>query len=133
MFSFDHRRAARAVTLFSVLSPYRRSSALREVLYALSTSAEERSGPMIAGEIGRSPASVYPILARLESVGWVDSRWATHEPCIGARQRLYQLSAHGVVAARRHGTPARVAARRSHRHGGPRALRLASNVRWEPL
>lgn len=114
-----------------MLSPYQRTSALRDVLYALSMSAEERTGPVIAGEIGRSPACVYPILARLESVGWVDSRWAARETCAGARQRLYQLSAHGVVAARRHGTRDRVAARR--RHDALRALHLAPSVRWEPL
>jgi len=114
-----------------VLSPYLKTSALRDVLYALSMSAEERTGPVIAGEIGRSPACVYPILARLESAGWVDSRWAARETCAGARQRLYQLSAHGVVAARRHGTRDRVAARR--RHDALSVLRLVPRVGWEPL
>jgi DNA-binding PadR family transcriptional regulator len=114
-----------------VLSPYRKTSALRDVLYALSMSAEERSGPVIAGEIGRSPASVYPILARLESAGWVDSRWAARETCAGARQRLYQLSAHGVVAARRHG--ARGRAGRWTRRDPASVLHLLPRARWVSL
>ena len=91
-------------------------------------SAEERTGPVIAGEIGRSPACVYPILARLESAGWVDSRWAACETRAVARQRLYQLSAHGVVAARRHGARERVALARRDPLS---ALRLVPRARWE--
>jgi PadR family transcriptional regulator len=112
-----------------VTTPYRKSSALRDVLYTLSRTVEERPGPVIAREIGRRPAAVYPILARLETAGWVDSRWARVEPGASARQRLYRLSAHGVVAARRHATPGRAVSRRA-RDGLDILRRTAADVRW---
>jgi DNA-binding PadR family transcriptional regulator len=113
-----------------VISPYRKSSAVRDVLYTLSRTVEERPGPVIADEIGRCPAAVYPILARLESAGWVDSRWACIEPGTSARQRLYRLSGHGVVAARKHAVRRRPAMRTRDRLDALR--RMTANLRWGP-
>jgi DNA-binding PadR family transcriptional regulator len=44
---------------------------------------------------------VHPILARLESVGWLQSRWEDVDPRTEGRppRRYYQLTAAGVGAA----------------------------------
>jgi PadR family transcriptional regulator, regulatory protein PadR len=58
-------------------------------------------GLKIAQLAGRKTGSVYPILARLEDAGWVESSWegdARDER--GPRRRFYRLSAGGLDAAR---------------------------------
>ena len=61
-------------------------------LYGLEigTAAELRSG------------TVHPILARLEGIGWLASRWEDVEPSAEGRpaRRYYRLTADGVPAAR---------------------------------
>jgi DNA-binding PadR family transcriptional regulator len=56
----------------------------------IGTLAELRSG------------TVHPILARLEGVGWLTSRWEDIDPQTEGRpaRRYYQLTADGVQAAR---------------------------------
>ena len=46
--------------------------------------------------------TVHPILARLEGVGWVESRWEDVDPREQGRpaRRYYRLTATGVKAAR---------------------------------
>ena len=46
--------------------------------------------------------TVHPILARLEGVGWLTSRWEDIDPQTEGRppRRYYRLTAEGVVAAR---------------------------------
>lgn len=46
--------------------------------------------------------TVHPILARLEGVGWLTSRWEDIDPQAEGRpaRRYYQLTADGVQAAR---------------------------------
>lgn len=62
---------------------------------------------MTAREIGRSAGvpggAAHPILARLEGVGWVESRWADVDPREPVRppRRAYSVTANGAVAARR--------------------------------
>ena len=45
--------------------------------------------------------TLYPILARLEHAGWLDSRWETIDPAAEGRprRRLYRFSRAGVDAA----------------------------------
>ena|SRR5687768_18429589 len=45
--------------------------------------------------------TVHPILARLEGVGWLQSRWEAIDPQVEGRpaRRYYRLTAHGVRAA----------------------------------
>ncbi len=75
-------------------------------LYGLEISelAELRSG------------TVHPILARLEGVGWLSSRWEEVDPQVAGRppRRYYRLTAVGLSAA-----PAALA--RAHR---PSAVRM---------
>src|SRR3954447_21932118 len=46
--------------------------------------------------------TVHPILARLEGVGWLTSRWEDIDPQVEGRpaRRYYRLTADGVTAAR---------------------------------
>ncbi|HWO83598.1 MAG TPA: helix-turn-helix transcriptional regulator, partial [Solirubrobacterales bacterium] len=44
--------------------------------------------------------TLYPLLIRLENLGWLESRWEeSNRP--GPRRRLYRLTAEGEPAARR--------------------------------
>src|SRR5918997_7198725 len=51
---------------------------------------------------GLPPGTIYPIMARLESAGWVSSRWEeTGQEAKGRpRRRYYRLTADGVAQAR---------------------------------
>jgi PadR family transcriptional regulator len=72
-----------------------------DVLEALMGPDEELYGLKIAQKAGRKTGSVYPILARLEEVGWVESFWEREERSErGPRRRFYQLSPDGLAAAR---------------------------------
>ena len=46
--------------------------------------------------------TVHPILARLEGIGWLESRWEDIDPQAEGRpaRRYYRLTAEGVQAAR---------------------------------
>lgn len=61
-----------------------------------------RYGFDIAHEAGLATGSLYPILARLEQVGWLTSYWEdqSHETVGRPRRRYYQLTDEGAVAAR---------------------------------
>uniref|UniRef100_UPI003F497165 PadR family transcriptional regulator n=1 Tax=Amycolatopsis sp. CA-096443 TaxID=3239919 RepID=UPI003F497165 len=55
----------------------------------------------IAKATGRPTGSVFPILARLEQLGWATSEWETADPAArDARRRFYQLSPEGLSSAR---------------------------------
>jgi PadR family transcriptional regulator PadR len=47
----------------------------------------------------RPAGSVYPILERLESLGWVRSFWETDDSRSGPRRRYYELTEGGAGAA----------------------------------
>jgi DNA-binding PadR family transcriptional regulator len=58
-------------------------------------------GLKIAKMIGRPTGSVFPILARLEQLGWVTSKWETAEQSAsGSRRRFYRLSGEGMASGR---------------------------------
>jgi PadR family transcriptional regulator PadR len=57
-------------------------------------------GLLIAKGAQRPTGSVYPILARLESAGWVESIWEEDDQRRGARRRLYTLTSDGAKAAK---------------------------------
>jgi PadR family transcriptional regulator PadR len=48
---------------------------------------------------GRPAGSVYPILERLESAGWVASVWEDDPTRTGPRRRFYELTEDGAAAA----------------------------------
>jgi PadR family transcriptional regulator, regulatory protein PadR len=52
---------------------------------------------------GRPSGTVYPILAKLEHLGWLESEWEepdVHVPAGRPRRRYYRLTEDGAVGAR---------------------------------
>ena len=77
------------------------TSSLLDVLDVLLTGDQELYGLKISQLSGLKTGTVYPILARLESIGWVDSEWETGErEDRGPRRRFYRLNPDGMAAAR---------------------------------
>jgi PadR family transcriptional regulator PadR len=78
----------------------------RETLAVLSVMLEHLGGELYGLEIcvqaGLASGSLYPILAKLERVGWLESRWETADEA-GARgtrrRRYYRLTPTGATAA----------------------------------
>jgi PadR family transcriptional regulator, regulatory protein PadR len=68
---------------------------------------------------GLPPGTIYPIMARLESAGWVSSHWEEtgQEPKGRPRRRYYRLTADGIAQAR--SALASSDARRQARARGP--------------
>jgi PadR family transcriptional regulator PadR len=64
---------------------------------------EERYGGEIGDAAGLPSGTVHPILARLEGVGWLASRWEDVDPKSAGRpaRRYYRLTADGVGEASR--------------------------------
>jgi PadR family transcriptional regulator PadR len=60
------------------------------VLEAL-LSAERVWGLQIVKDAGKKPGTIYPILDRLESAGWVSGEWDSNEARKGPRRRYYRL------------------------------------------
>jgi len=74
-----------------------------KVLVAFTTSQlDELSGAEIGKRTGLQSGTLYPILARLEKVKWLQSKWEQGDPSeLGRpRRRLYQLTGLGVRSAR---------------------------------
>ncbi|MEU1199670.1 helix-turn-helix transcriptional regulator [Streptomyces sp. NPDC005813] len=76
----------------------------QQVLRALlEDPAGQRSGLETCELAGLPAGTIYPILARLEQVGWVDSSWedpAVLETAGRPRRRLYRFTQDGAVQAR---------------------------------
>lgn len=64
---------------------------------------DERYGSEIGKEAGLPSGTVHPILARLERVGWLESRWEDIDPSEEGRpaRRYYRLTESGAMQARR--------------------------------
>lgn len=60
------------------------------VLEALLTT-ERAWGLQIVKDSGKKPGTIYPILDRLETLGWVEGEWDTEEVRKGPRRRYYRL------------------------------------------
>jgi DNA-binding PadR family transcriptional regulator len=100
------------------------TAATLDVLEVLLGPDDELYGLKIAKATGRPTGSIYPILARLEQRGWVESEWEPGDPeSRGPRRRFYRLSPEGLAGARAalQGRPRRSAsaARRGVRRPGP--------------
>ena len=76
------------------------TAATVDVLIALLNHSESTWGLSIIKESSRPAGSVYPILERLETSGWVTSRWEDNSDRPGPRRRYYELSTDGATAAR---------------------------------
>ncbi|THI94409.1 PadR family transcriptional regulator [Nocardioides sp.] len=68
----------------------------------LDDSAVELYGMQIAETAGLPTGTVHPILARLESVGWLESRWEDIDPRTEGRpaRRFYRVTRAGAEQAR---------------------------------
>lgn len=83
------------------MPPFRVTPATLDVLEALLGPDDELYGLKIAQNAELKTGSVYPILARLEDAGWVESHWELDEPSArGPRRRFYRLNPDGLGAAR---------------------------------
>jgi PadR family transcriptional regulator len=63
---------------------------------------EEHYGLELAVAVGIAPGTVYPILARLEQIGWVMSRWEAPDAESEGRprRRYYRVDPDGAEDAR---------------------------------
>ena len=68
----------------------------------LADPAQELYGVEIGHAAGLPSGTVHPILARLEGVGWLESRWEEIDPRTEGRpaRRYYRLSPDGIELAR---------------------------------
>ena len=72
------------------------------VLRALLDDAEaERYGAELGAMSGLASGTIHPILARLEGVGWLESRWEDVDPSAAGRppRRYYRLTGVGISHA----------------------------------
>ena len=79
------------------------TAAVAKVLAAfLAEPDADRYGLELMRATGHPSGTLYPILARLEDAGWVDSRWEEVAPADEGRpaRRYYRLTPDGLAAAR---------------------------------
>jgi PadR family transcriptional regulator len=80
---------------------FRVTDATLDVLEVLLSADDELYGLKIAKAAGRPTGSVFPILARLEQLGWVVSEWESGDPAAkGPRRRFYRLNGDAATKAR---------------------------------
>jgi DNA-binding PadR family transcriptional regulator len=75
----------------------------QRVLRALLADVDvELYGVEIGAAAGLPSGTVHPILARLEGLGWITSRWEDIDPSVEGRpaRRYYRIDAQGAEAAR---------------------------------
>ena len=70
----------------------RRTPATADVLETLLEAGDPVWGLRIVKTTGRPAGSVYPILEKLERLGWATSQWEDDADRAGPRRRLYVLS-----------------------------------------
>jgi DNA-binding PadR family transcriptional regulator len=82
----------------------------------------ELYGVQIGDGAGLPSGTVHPILARLERIGWLASRWEDIDPAVAGRpaRRYYRLTEHGAEAARQ-GLARAYQPKRGHQVGAPAA------------
>jgi DNA-binding PadR family transcriptional regulator len=61
---------------------------------------DELSGADIQIVTGIPTGRLYPILLRLESIGWLESRWEKSDQQRNPRRRLYRITPLGMDVAR---------------------------------
>ncbi|MCA5924807.1 PadR family transcriptional regulator [Curtobacterium oceanosedimentum] len=71
-----------------------------DVLDALLTADGPTWGLLVIKATGRQAGTVYPILERLEQLGWIRSSWDDDAERSGPRRRMYEFTAEGQVASR---------------------------------
>lgn len=83
-----------------VEAPARLGRATVDVLAVLLDRDEPCWGLQLIKLTGRPSGTVYPLLDRLERIGWVVSHWDDDALRPGPRRRMYRLTPDGAVAAR---------------------------------
>jgi PadR family transcriptional regulator, regulatory protein PadR len=79
---------------------FRKTPALLAVLHVL-LHVENPYGLEIIERTGLPSGTVYPMLARLESEGWVTSHWEAGDPSArGPRKRFYEITVNGADEAK---------------------------------
>jgi PadR family transcriptional regulator, regulatory protein PadR len=81
----------------------RMTQATQSVLRALlDKPAEEKYGLEVCAAAGLPSGTVHPIFARLEGIGWLESRWEDVDPAQEGRprRRYYRLTRDGAEQAR---------------------------------
>jgi PadR family transcriptional regulator, regulatory protein PadR len=75
---------------------------LRVLKVLLDEPLAEHFGLEISRTAGLPTGSIYPILARLEQAGWLESAWENIDPVVVGRRRrrYYKLSGDGAEKAR---------------------------------
>ncbi len=83
-------------------------------------------GLELARKTGFKTGTIYPLLARLEQTGWLESDFETADPSVEKRprRRLYRLTGVGETAARQRAIEAGYASAPSIRHRTGRAPTL---------
>ncbi|MGW3459736.1 PadR family transcriptional regulator [Streptomyces olivaceoviridis] len=82
-------------------TPFRITSATLDVMEAFLVADEDLHGFAVARAAGKPTGSIYPILARLEEAGWLESHWELEHPDPGRpRRRFYKLTPDGMASAR---------------------------------
>jgi len=68
----------------------------------LSDHSSDLYGLEISKLAGLPSGTLYPILARLEQAGWIESEWESIDPAVAGRRprRYYHLTGEGEIAAR---------------------------------
>ncbi|GGT02510.1 hypothetical protein GCM10010156_70640 [Planobispora rosea] len=69
----------------------------------LADPVRQRYGLELCEETGLPSGTVYPILARLEQIGWLDTRWEEPDAHVDAgrpRRRYYTITPDGVESSR---------------------------------
>ncbi|MDQ1569775.1 MAG: PadR family transcriptional regulator, regulatory protein PadR [Actinomycetota bacterium] len=88
------------IARFSRMEPLSRTTAATiDVLRVLAESPDPSWGLLVIKSSGRPAGTVYPILERLESLGWVTSSWDSDDSRSGPRRRYYELTEEGGAAA----------------------------------
>jgi PadR family transcriptional regulator PadR len=76
--------------------------ALRVLAAMLERPTEDWYGFTLIDRTDLKSGTLYPLLARLEQAGWLESRWEAVDPHVAGRprRRLYALTASGESATR---------------------------------
>jgi len=88
------------IARFGRMKPLPRvTAATIDVLRLLSETDAPCWGLLVIKSSGRPAGTVYPILERLENLGWVTSSWESDDARSGPRRRYYELTDEGGTAA----------------------------------
>jgi DNA-binding IclR family transcriptional regulator len=74
----------------------------KTTMLVLEQLAEHKSGVWglaLCKKLQMPTGTIYPMLARLENLGWVSSYWESEGDRVGPRRKYYSLTADGLLQA----------------------------------